>query len=227
MISRIAGVLILSLVCACTAAVLPPPRPTTARQVDANFRAVLDAVVGLTDESGRIFCSGVAIEGGRVLTAQHCVEGDGTKLYNVGFYTDYNYDTMKYTAFYQHVVVKEDAINDVAVLAPASPEVLPTHGFLTVAQRDPLVGERVFAFGHPRGIGYFITEGRVTVPGAHGGTNGKDHFFMFSAIISRGNSGGPLLSADGEILGIVRFIAYDEHQLSGAAHTSVIRSIIL
>lgn len=229
MVQRLGALLLLTLTCACTAAVVPQQRPTTAREVNTNFRAVLEAVVGLTAEDGRIFCSGVALEGGKILTAQHCVE-DSSKTFNVGFYNDYSYDKMKFTAFYSHRVVKSDAANDLAVLEPATPESLPAHGYLTIAQRDPMIGERVFAFGHPRGIGYFFTEGRVTVPGMHNsgtvGSKGEDYFFMFSAPIARGNSGGPLLNADGEILGIVRFIAYEQAHLAGAVHTSVVRSFL-
>lgn len=72
--------------------------------------------------------------------------------------------------------------------------------------RHPHVGERVYTFGYPRiplsrEAAIVMQGGEVSVEqvtGLHG-----DELFLFSAIARPGNSGGPILSEAGHIVGIV------------------------
>ena len=91
---------------------------------------------------------------------------------------------------------------DLAILdletAPADPTVVP---FRDSAEVDS--GEQVVAIGHPEQGGLWtLTQGVVsTVISNLGGVKGKN-VFQTDASINRGNSGGPLLSRRGGLIGV-------------------------
>lgn len=68
----------------------------------------------------------------------------------------------------------------------------------------PRLGQKIFAFGYPFyglvGTSLHLTAGNVS---SLSGPGDDDRFLSISAPIQPGNSGGPILSADGEILGVV------------------------
>ncbi|UTF53578.1 S1C family serine protease [Natronosalvus rutilus] len=102
-------------------------------------------------------------------------------------------------------VVGTDVYSDLAVVAVSSPpksaEVLP------VASELPPPGERVAAFGSPFGLEGTITEGIVSavnrsMPLRQGFT--IPNAIQTDAPINPGNSGGPLITCDGEVVGVNR-----------------------
>ncbi|MFC7240202.1 S1C family serine protease [Saliphagus sp. GCM10025317] len=102
-------------------------------------------------------------------------------------------------------VVGTDVYSDLAVVAVSSPpesaEVLP------VASELPPPGERVAAFGSPFGLEGTITEGIVSavnrsMPLQQGFT--IPNAIQTDAPINPGNSGGPLVTCDGEVVGVNR-----------------------
>jgi serine protease Do len=71
------------------------------------------------------------------------------------------------------------------------------------------VGDCVVAIGNPYGVGKTATTGiisakgrDISVPGRGKVVSYVDDFFQHSAPINQGNSGGPLLNANGEVIGI-------------------------
>jgi S1-C subfamily serine protease len=60
---------------------------------------------------------------------------------------------------------------------------------------DPADGEDIFVIGHPEGLKYTLSTGIVS------GLRDKD--IQISAVISPGNSGGPVYDAHGRLIGIV------------------------
>ena len=68
----------------------------------------------------------------------------------------------------------------------------------------PMVGDIVFAFGHPFGLKFSTTKGIISsVDYELGGLR----YIQHDAALNPGNSGGPLFTARGELLGINTFIA--------------------
>ncbi|HLI08152.1 MAG TPA: trypsin-like peptidase domain-containing protein [Ktedonobacteraceae bacterium] len=66
------------------------------------------------------------------------------------------------------------------------------------------VGELVFAIGHPWGQRYVVTAGvfgRMSEVKLRD-SDGTIHYIQSDVLIAPGNSGGPLLNADGEVVGI-------------------------
>lgn len=91
---------------------------------------------------------------------------------------------------------------DVAVLTSEKPI---TKRALRFARREPRVGDPVVAIGSPLGETYTLSAGYVS--GVDRAIQGLAGFPIYGAIqtdavITMGNSGGPLLNADGEVIGV-------------------------
>ncbi|OLB38108.1 MAG: hypothetical protein AUI04_14930 [Candidatus Rokubacteria bacterium 13_2_20CM_2_64_8] len=76
-----------------------------------------------------------------------------------------------------------------------------------LADSDPvLVGDPVFIIGAPYGLSYSLSQGIISARGAPD-TVTKDfplaEFFQTDAVINTGNSGGPMFSRAGDLIGIV------------------------
>src|SRR6185503_12076980 len=97
--------------------------------------------------------------------------------------------------------VGSDPPSDLAVLKVDATG-LPT---VTVGDSDRVrVGDVVLAVGNPMGIGQTVTSGIVSAKGrATGLSDGSfEDFLQTDAAINRGNSGGALVSTNGELIGI-------------------------
>ncbi len=64
------------------------------------------------------------------------------------------------------------------------------------------VGEPVMAIGNPFGLNQTVTTGIVSAKGRFIGEGPYDNFIQTDASINRGNSGGPLITTNGEAVGI-------------------------
>lgn len=77
---------------------------------------------------------------------------------------------------------------------------------LALRDADPQVGERAFAIGHSLGFSHSLSEGIVS--GVRREPSVPAKYIQTTAAISHGNSGGPLVDADGEVIGMTTlFIA--------------------
>jgi S1-C subfamily serine protease len=104
---------------------------------------------------------------------------------------------------YPATFVGRDPSVDLAILEVA--EAIPgiQIGILGNSQ-NVRVGDEVFAFGNPFGIGHTVTEGIVTAKKRIHGLLSYEAYIQTQAPINPGNSGGPLVSKkDGTIIGIV------------------------
>jgi len=76
--------------------------------------------------------------------------------------------------------------------------------WLPVAAGPPKVAESIVVVGSPLGLEKTVTEGIVSAVRT---APGLGEFFQISAPISQGSSGGPVINLDGEVLGVVTFMA--------------------
>jgi S1-C subfamily serine protease len=130
---------------------------------------------------------------GHVVTNEHVV--DGARAVSVRFW---NGDTYKAT------VVGSDPSTDLAVIKVDAPQSILSP--LSVGDSSKvLVGDGVVAIGSPFGLEETVTSGIVSA--LHRQMEAPNRFTINDSIqtdaaINHGNSGGPLLNAQGEVIGV-------------------------
>ncbi|MDL2408521.1 DegQ family serine endoprotease [Rhizobium calliandrae] len=93
-----------------------------------------------------------------------------------------------------------DAKSDLAVLKIQAPKPLATVAW---GDSDKLkLGDQILAIGNPFGIGTTVTAGIVSARGRDLHSGPYDDFIQIDAPINHGNSGGPLVDRDGNVVGI-------------------------
>ena len=139
--------------------------------------------------------SGVIVSpDGYILTANHVVEGaDKVKVALASGEKEFDAK-----------IIGTDPATDTAVLKVDGKN-LPA---ITIADSDKLeVGDVVLAVGNPFGVGQTVTMGIVSGLGRGGfGINNYENFIQTDAAINLGNSGGPLVDAEGRLVGINTWI---------------------
>jgi serine protease Do len=97
-------------------------------------------------------------------------------------------------------LVGHDPQTDLALLKVTPSKKLP---YVTFGSSDALhVGDWVVAVGNPFGLGGSVSAGIVSARGRNINAGPFDDFIQTDAAINRGNSGGPLFNADGDVVGI-------------------------
>jgi serine protease Do len=115
---------------------------------------------------------------------------------------------------YESRLVARDPDVDLALLSIDAVELTP----LPPASVSPRVGEMVFAFGHPWGQRNTVTRGIVSaLVSAQNRRGEKLPIVRSDATLAPGNSGGPLVNAKGEVIGINAMIVGGDQSVSIAA----------
>jgi serine protease Do len=98
-------------------------------------------------------------------------------------------------------IVGRDPRTDLALLRVKPPgDKLP---FIQLGDsNDVQPGQWVIAVGNPFGLGGTVTAGIVSARGRDIGEGPYDSFLQIDAPINRGNSGGPLFTQDGKVVGV-------------------------
>ncbi len=100
-------------------------------------------------------------------------------------------------------VIGVDAATDIALLKVKAAR-LPA--LRLGSSEKTSVGDVVIAIGNPFGLGQSVTSGIVSARGRTLEDDPYIDFLQTDAAINRGNSGGPLLSVDGTVLGVTSVI---------------------
>ncbi|GAA4341149.1 hypothetical protein GCM10023144_41510 [Pigmentiphaga soli] len=150
------------------------------------------------DEESSVGSGVVIVDNGTILTNLHVVAG--SQRLKVTFYDGFEADAD---------VVATQPDKDLAVIkARAIPDDLPAATLGSTRNLRP--GDRVVAVGFPFGIGPSVSAGVVSgLNREFVSPEGKQvltRLIQFDAAANPGNSGGPLVTMDGEVVGIVTAI---------------------
>lgn len=119
---------------------------------------------------------------------------------------------------YESRLVARDPDADLALLSIDAAGLTP----LRPASVSPRVGEMVFAFGHPWGQRNTVTRGIVSALVTAQNRRGETLPIVRSdAPLAPGNSGGPLVNAMGEVIGINAMIVGGDQSVSIASSVAV------
>jgi S1-C subfamily serine protease len=151
----------------------------------------------------------VVIDKGVILTNLHVINGASRIL--VTFYTGLEVEA---------TVVSTQPESDLAVIRATSiPDDL--RAATLRSSKELIQGEHVTAVGFPFGIGPSVSAGVVSGTGrqyqAPDGARSLSNLIQFDAAANPGSSGGPLVNASGEVIGIVTAILSASGTYSGIA----------
>ena len=171
------------------------PTPTPTVSVADIYQRVGPSVAVVRTARGALGTGVIVAADGTVLTANHVI-ADRSPISLVFA------DGTKSTA----TVASADPEHDVATLAPAT---LPQPVVPATLGGSAEVGGEVVAIGNPLGLAYSVSSGVVSAVGRTATTNGGrfSGLIQFDASVNPGSSGGPLLDAEGNVIGIVLSIA--------------------
>ncbi len=166
--------------------------PTTAMNFDFNKTAESVCVVESSFVGGYGIGTGFAVDKHYVVTNAHVVEDS----YDVVIYT-YSEDAESNIGDeYEAEVVAIDEDQDIAVLYIEDTK-LPPLEFADVNSIKE--GDEVYAIGTPADLPYTLTKGTVS---SKLRTINDVNCVQTDAAINHGNSGGPLLNNDGQVIGM-------------------------
>ncbi|MGW0856193.1 MarP family serine protease [Streptomyces sp. NPDC002690] len=174
----------------------PPDPALTGSPVVARAKKSVVKVVGMAPSCGKVLeGTGFVFADGRVMTNAHVVGGVDEPTVQVG----------GEGRVYDAKVVVYDWQRDIAVLDV--PELRATA--LKFTETDAKSGDSAIVAGFPENGGYDVrsarVRGRIEPDGPdiyHRGTVRRDVYSLY-ALVREGNSGGPLLTPDGQVYGVV------------------------
>ncbi|MCI1263277.1 MAG: trypsin-like peptidase domain-containing protein [Tetrasphaera jenkinsii] len=174
-----------------------PPEGQSAYNAIAPSMVVIRTQGGGEDGLGSGF---IANADGRILTANHVVDGGGS--IEVIFA-----DGTRSSA----TVADRQPDKDLAVLTAQTLPAVVTPA--TLAGPGP-IGTPVYAVGHPLGLTFSLSGGLISALGRDLQTPaGKlTDLIQFDAAVNPGNSGGPLLNGAGQVVGVVTALANPSKQ---------------
>lgn len=188
--------------------------PRVAWGLDAQdlFRKAQDSVVvvlALQDKEGQgNFGSGVLLQRGNLVATNHHIIAGAAEL-QVKLADGSTVKVLRVRA--------ESPEHDLAILEiPRGGKPLP------LARGEAQVGQEILAIGHPQGLERTLSTGVIS------GIRQKDstRVYQITAPISPGSSGGPILNAKGEVLGLAAFYAVDGQNLNFAVPVSYIQELL-
>ena len=180
-----------------SATATPTPAATTATPLPVTdlYRQVVPSVVLITTSKGSLGSGVIVTDTGTVLTANHVISGGGDISI---MFADGTKTSGTIAAAYPKI--------DIATLTPKK---LPEVVVPATLGGGVAVGSDVVAIGNPLGLRYSTTTGVVS--GLNRTTETKvgalSGLIQFDAAVNPGSSGGPLLNAQGIVVGVVVSIA--------------------
>jgi serine protease Do len=166
-------------------------------------------VLALVSNGRRVAGAGVLAGDGQVLTNLHVVG----RARSVQVLLD---DGRSYDA---RVIASDPAVDLALLQIPGN-----GHAAAVFSSSAPRPGELVYAFGHPWGQRNVLTGGVLSAVTSLRGRHGEVPVLRADVQLAPGNSGGPLLNASGEVIGLNAMIFGGDQSV--AIPSSLLRSFL-
>lgn len=176
-------------------------RPAAAAPLDTAMDAVF--TVRSADAEDRFLGSAFLYEHGTVAVTNAHVVGDADEVRLIDRHGNEEVA----------LVIARDVARDVAVIS-----VVPGREGLTLAATDPALGDEVFALGAPLGVEFTLTEGLISATARQVDVAVPLALVQHDAAVNPGSSGGPLVDAEGQLLGMNSQIADGSRMFVGIAY---------
>lgn len=178
-----------------------------------DFSGIIDKVIKGVVSIGtdRSMGSGFLItQDGYVVTNQHVISG----AKKIAILT---YDKQVVSA----KLVGYDINRDIALLKAEG-----TYNALELGNSDEVQpGRKVIAIGNPLGLSFTVTQGIVSAVDREG-PNGLEEYIQTDVSLNPGNSGGPLIDINGEVIGVNNFKVGGAESLGFALEINTVKNIV-
>lgn len=197
------------------------PRPvnlaTDLDEIDSRMRAT---VAFVDPETERIFCSGFFVSGRQIISAAHCFEatvpfampnGDVIQLPSgispqgevVHFitYDDLDMVTNHFVSPPQEATIVYHSGQDDLVILELNLPARDSQFTFSFAEIRPRVGSQAYGIGHPYRLAWSFESGIISRV-VQNPSNGRIILLQASVPVAGGNSGGPLLDSEGNLIGM-------------------------
>jgi putative serine protease PepD len=160
--------------------------------------------------SGEDLGTGIVLnDEGLILTNNHVVAGEQKLVVSPG----------KQTSITRSATLVGQEANEDLALIKVDPSGLGLKPLKLVSSSSTQIGDTVYALGNPYGLDETLTKGIVSALGRE--IQAPDGAKITGAIqtdaaLNPGNSGGPLLNSEGDVIGVNSQIASDQASISGS-----------
>ncbi|MCK5150050.1 trypsin-like peptidase domain-containing protein [Candidatus Pacearchaeota archaeon] len=185
---------------------------------DEDFSGIIEdlikSVVTITTNSGQ--GTGFIIsEEGYLVTNAHVLADESGNLASTIRAITYEKEILKAS------FIGYDGNLDVALLK-ISGDYIP----VDIADSDLIqIGEKVIAIGNPLGLQFSVSEGIVSATHRKG-PSGLEAYIQTDAALNPGNSGGPLINKQGEVIGINNFKIGSGESLGFALESNYVKETV-
>jgi|GEM_PF-1500409 len=180
-----------------------------------NERSVLEIICAFSDGEYS-YGTGVVFEDGLILTNAHVMHPKNEKVeMALSYRAHFNKSKVEYDL---HLIHCDDS-KDLAAFKCASLRAKP----VSISKEFLETGEKCFALGNSKAQGISIVDGIVSDNRRY--VNGEP-FIMFSALVTTGNSGGPLFNSKGEFIGLVTMGRSDALAMNYAIPNDVVNDFV-
>lgn len=196
-----------------------PRRTETVELIEQCLPAVVSVIAEVQGpgdrREGRFGSGSVIHSAGFVITNEHVIRG---MQRGAVVFSDGSTAPVRVVAAFAH--------EDLAVLQVRTNRPLPV---LPLGRSDDvLLGEPALVIGSPGGLVHSVSTGVVS--GLNRSTRNESNLLPWmlqtSAAVSRGNSGGPLINAEGRQIGVISTIGHDLQNVSFAISIDHVREVL-
>ena len=125
--------------------------------------------------------------------------------------------------YYLTTVLAADEENDLAILQIDSG--YTSSSYLTFSDKEVNIGDSVYVSGYPQGIDLTISNGIVS-NNKHISSFSQGEYFLITAAATSGNSGGPVVNASGEVIGVLTAKYFEAENLNFVRPINYLKDLI-